>query len=326
MLILATGGAGYIGSHVVKQLSEAGHEVIVFDNLSTGYREALLYNEKLIVADLADEAALAAVFTQYPIQMVMHFAASVSVPESVAKPLWYYHNNTVNTCNLLRSCVKYGVKKIIFSSTAAVYGAPESGVAAEDTPTLPIHPYGTSKLMSEWMLRDAAQVGALQYVVLRYFNAAGSDPLTRIGQSTPQASHLIKVCCLAALGLQPQVKIYGTDYPTPDGTGVRDYIHVEDIASAHVAAANYLQNNSASLTLNVGYGLGNSVREVIQTVQRVSGVNFPVVEVARRPGDPAMLIAKAEAIREKLAWQPQHASLEKIVTDAWRWECKLSQE
>ena len=240
MTVLVTGGAGYIGSHVVRQLSEAGFTVVVYDNLSTGFAEALVHGEKLVLGDLSDTARLDALFVEYGFRTVLHFAASIVAPESVTLPLKYYGNNTRNTLNLLSACVKHGVERFVFSSTAAVYGMPENGVAAEESPTVPINPYGTSKLMSEWMLRDAAFAHGLKYVALRYFNVAGADPQARMGQRTPEATHLIKVCCQAALGLRDKVSVYGTDYPTPDGTGIRDYIHIEDLASAHLAALRYL--------------------------------------------------------------------------------------
>jgi UDP-glucose 4-epimerase len=323
MSILVTGGCGYIGSHVVRQLSEAGHEVVVYDNLSTGAADALVNGEKLMVGDLADRERLEQVFRDLVPKTVLHFAAAIVAPESVADPLKYYGNNTCNTANLLKTCVKSGVERFIFSSTAAVYGLPQGGVAAEDSPTLPINPYGTSKLMSEWMLRDTAAAHGLKYVALRYFNVAGADPLARMGQRTPDATHLIKVCCQAALGMRDQVAIYGTDYPTPDGTGIRDYIHVEDLATAHLAALRYLEAGGKSETINVGYGQGSSVREVVEVVRRVSGVAFRAVESSRRPGDPASLIARADRARQILRWTPSHDDLTKIVADAWRWEQKL---
>lgn len=322
--ILVTGGCGYIGSHVVRQLSEAGYTVVVYDNLSTGFRDALLYGEELIQAELSDQAVLDAAFQQHGFTTVLHFAASIVAPESVSLPLKYYGNNTRNTLGLLETCVRFGVKRFIFSSTAAVYGFPEGGSASEETPTAPINPYGTSKLMSEWMLRDVGAAHGLKYVALRYFNVAGADPLARIGQRTPEATHLLKVACQTALGQRRQVAVYGTDYPTPDGTGIRDYIHIEDLASAHLAALRYLDAGNDSTVFNVGYGSGSSVREMLAMVKEVTGVDFTVVEEGRRPGDPACLIAQAEKIRQQTDWQPRFDCLRMIVEDAWRWESLLA--
>lgn len=324
MPVLVTGGAGYIGSHVVRQLSEAGYTVVVYDNLSTGFPNALVHGERLVTGDLSDTARLDALFVEYGFSTVLHFAASIVAPESVTAPLKYYGNNTRNTLNLLGACVKHGVERFIFSSTAAVYGIPDSGVAAEESATVPINPYGTSKLMSEWMLRDVCAAHGMRSVALRYFNVAGADPQARMGQRTPEATHLIKVSCQAALGLRDKVCIFGTDYPTPDGTGIRDYIHVEDLASAHLAALSYLEKGGESTRINVGYGSGSSVREVIDMVRRVSGVHFLAEEAPRRPGDPPSLVARADRAWTLLGWTPRYDNLETIVADAWRWEKKIS--
>jgi UDP-glucose 4-epimerase len=322
--ILVTGGCGYIGSHVVRQLFEAGYEVVVYDNLSTGFADALINGEILVEGDLADTEKLDALFKQYSFKTVLHFAAAIIAPESVSLPLKYYSNNTRNTLNLLQACVRHGVEKFVFSSTAAVYGIPESGYASEGSPTAPINPYGTSKLMSEWMLRDTAFAHPLKYVALRYFNVAGADPMSRMGQRTPEATHLIKVSCQAALGMRESVSIYGTDYATSDGTGIRDYIHIEDLASAHVSALSYLENGGESTVVNVGYGSGATVREVVELVKRVSGVDFPVLESARRPGDPAMLVAVADKAQSLLGCKFRFNNLETIVRDAWQWEKKFA--
>jgi UDP-glucose 4-epimerase len=322
--VLVTGGCGYIGSHVVRQLSETGRQVVVYDNLSTGFKDALIHGEELVVGDLADNTALNALFEERRFTTVLHFAASIVAPESVTNPIKFYANNTRNTLNLLAACARFGVERFIFSSTAAVYGMPADGVASEESPLAPINPYGTSKLMSEWMLRDVSAAHGMQYAALRYFNVAGADPEARMGQRTPEATHLIKVACQTALGQRDKVAIYGTDYATPDGTGIRDYIHIEDLASAHLFALDHLERGGDSLTVNVGYGRGSSVREVIALVKEVSGVDFTVVEEGRRPGDPGSLVARADRIRELLGWQPRHADLRTIVGDAWRWERKLA--
>lgn len=322
--ILVTGGCGYIGSHVVRQLTEAGYQVVVYDNLSTGFRDALLYDEELIEADLADHVALDSAFDRHGFSTVLHFAAAIVAPESVSQPIKYYSNNTRNTLALLDACVRFGAKRFIFSSTAAVYGYPEGGVASEDTLTAPINPYGSSKLMSEWMLRDVGNAHGLKYVGLRYFNVAGADPLARTGQRTPDATHLIKIACQTALGQRPRTVIYGTDYPTSDGTGIRDYIHVEDLASAHLAALSYLYRGGEPTVMNVGYGTGSSVREVLKVVKQVSGVDFEVVEAERRLGDPACLVARVERIRQLTDWQPRYDDLHTIIEHAWRWESKLN--
>ena len=322
--ILVTGGCGYIGSHVVRQLTESGRKVVVYDNLSTGFRNALIHGEEFMEGELADREALDELFLAYRFKTVLHFAAAIIAPESVSMPLKYYGNNTRNTMGLLEACVKHGVKRFIFSSTAAVYGFPEGGVASEESALSPINPYGTSKLMSEWMLRDVSEAHGMQYAALRYFNVAGADPQSRMGQRTPEATHLIKVACQAALGMRECVNIYGTDYPTPDGTGIRDYIHIEDLAAAHLFALDYLEKGGASTAMNVGYGSGSSVREVLEVVKKVSGVNLSVVESERRPGDPASLVARADKIGQLTGWRPRFNNLETIVADAWRWESLLA--
>jgi UDP-glucose 4-epimerase len=323
--ILVTGGAGYIGSHVVRQLLERGERVVVLDNLSTGYRSAVL-GASLIVGDTGDREAVARVLGEHGIETVMHFAAHTIVPESVSNPLKYYGNNTAATRNLLECCDRAGVGHFVFSSTAAVYGIPEAGLAREETPTSPINPYGLSKLMSEWMLRDLAAASALRYVALRYFNVAGSDPGGRIGHTAPQATLLVKVACQQAAGVRPAVSIFGTDYATPDGTGVRDYIHVEDLAGAHLKALDYLREGRPSVTLNCGYGHGYSVREVLRMVERVHGRPLNVIEQARRAGDPPSLVAHAERIRTVLGWSPRFDDLETIVRTQLEWELRLLRE
>jgi UDP-glucose 4-epimerase len=323
--ILVTGGAGYIGSHVVRQLLERGERVVVLDNLSTGYRSAVL-GASLIVGDTGDREAVARVLGEHGIETVMHFAAHTIVPESVSNPLKYYGNNTAATRNLLECCDRAGVGHFVFSSTAAVYGIPEEGLAREETPTSPINPYGLSKLMSEWMLRDLAAASALRYVALRYFNVAGSDPGGRIGHTAPQATLLVKVACQQAAGVRPSVSIFGTDYATPDGTGVRDYIHVEDLAGAHLKALDYLREGRPSVTLNCGYGHGYSVREVLRMVERVHGRPLNVIEQARRAGDPPSLVAHAERIRTVLGWSPRFDDLETIVRTQLEWELRLLRE
>ncbi len=323
--ILITGGAGYIGSHVVRQLGEAGHYLVVLDNLSKGFRDAVLYGD-LVVGDTGDADLVDRLLREHRIDSVMHFAALTVVPESVANPLEYYRNNTCSTRTLLECSAKAGVRYFVFSSTAAVYGMPEGGLATESTPTAPINPYGTSKLMSEWMLRDLAAASGLRYVILRYFNVAGCDPQGRIGQSTPQATLLIKVACEVAVGKRESLAVFGTDYPTADGTGVRDYIHVEDLADAHLKALAYLEDSGRSTVLNCGYGHGYSVREVIDAVAKASGRPLQVIEAPRRSGDPPSLIAGAERIRRVLGWSPRYDDLDVIVETALRWERKLAGE
>lgn len=317
--ILVTGGAGYIGSHVVRQLGEAGENVIVLDNLSTGFAESVLFG-KLIVGDTGDKTTVSRIFKDYPIDSVMHFAAHTIVPESVADPLKYYGNNTCCSRNLLECCQTAGIKHLIFSSTAAVYGIPTVTAVNETTATAPINPYGSSKLMTEWMLRDLSKASDLRHIALRYFNVAGSDPLCRIGQSTLNATLLIKVACEAAVGRRKGVSIFGTDYDTADGTGVRDYIHVEDLASAHLSALNYLRAGGASNTLNCGYGHGFSVRQVLDAVQRVSKETLHITELDRRAGDPPSLIAEVNRIHEFLDWSPKFDDLDSIVKTSLDWE------
>jgi UDP-glucose 4-epimerase len=323
--ILITGGAGYIGSHVVLQLRERGERVLVLDDLSRGFRQAVL-DTPLVVGKVGDRNTVLPLLREHQVETVMHFAAYTIVPESVKDPLKYYGNNTCSTRTLLECCVEAGVKHFVFSSTAAVYGIPAGGVAAEDSPTAPINPYGTSKLMSEWMLASVAQASPLSYAALRYFNVAGSDSHARIGQATPNATLLVKVACEAAVGKRPGLSIFGTDYPTPDGTGVRDYIHVEDLATAHVDALTYLRNGGKSTVLNVGYGHGYSVREVLASVERVTGKRLAVREEPRRAGDPPSLVARAERVRALLGWRPRLDDLDTIVRTSYAWEQRLQRD
>ncbi|MCB1476533.1 MAG: UDP-glucose 4-epimerase GalE [Rhodobiaceae bacterium] len=320
MAILVTGGAGYIGSHMVLALADAGHKVVVVDNLSTGVKENVDSRAELITAEAGDQPLMEALMRRRGIEAVIHFAGSIVVPDSIADPLGYYRNNTVTSRSLIEAAVRSGVKHFIFSSTAAVYGMPEANPVSENAPTRPISPYGSSKLMTEIMLADAAFAHDLTFVALRYFNVAGADPAGRTGQSTPQATHLIKVACQAALGQRPALSLFGTDYDTPDGTGVRDYIHVTDLADAHLLALRHLTSGGASDIFNCGYGHGYSVRDVIGAVKRASGVDFRVHEEARRPGDPASLVASAGRIREMLGWTPRYDDLDMIVKHALAWE------
>jgi UDP-glucose 4-epimerase len=321
--ILVTGGAGYIGSHVVRQLGLAGEEVLTLDNLSTGF-EAAVTSGEFIAGDTGDAALLAKIFSDHDIDTVLHFAAHTIVPESVSDPLKYYRNNTASSRTLLEAAATHGVRNFVFSSTAAVYGIPDGGKASEESATQPINPYGTSKLMTEWMLRDLAAAGGPNYVALRYFNVAGCDPTGTIGQSTPKATLLVKVACEAATGRRPGVSIFGTDFPTPDGTGLRDYIHVEDLATAHLDALKYLRGGGESAVLNCGYGHGYSVREVLAAVERANGEKIAIAEEPRRAGDPPELIAVADRIREVLGWSPQYDDLDTIVKTALEWERKIA--
>ncbi len=324
MTVLVTGGAGYIGSHMVHELVDAGDPVVVLDNLSTGFRYLIPASVPFVSGSTGDRELVAKVIEQYGVTAIIHFAASIVVPDSLRDPLGYYHNNTVNTCALLDTAIDCGVRQFIFSSTAAVYGNADAPSLREDAPTVPISPYGTSKLMSEIMLHDAGRAHGLRFVILRYFNVAGADPRGRTGQSSPGATHLIKVACEAAVGKRPKMSVYGTDYPTPDGTCIRDYIHVSDLARAHSAALGHLRRGGASMTFNAGYGRGCSVFEVVDAVRRVSGRDFQVEIEGRRPGDPAALVANVERIRSSLPWQPQFQDIDTIVAHALAWEKRLA--
>ena len=324
--VLVTGGAGYIGSHAVLALKDGGWPVAVIDNLSTGFRFAIPDGVPLYEGDIEDGDLLARIFAEQGIGAVMHFAGSIIVPESVENPLKYYHNNTAKSRSLIEAAVKGGVKHFIFSSTAATYGIPEVSPVSEDTPRRPINPYGMSKLMTEFMLADTARAHPLNYCALRYFNVAGADPKARSGQSTAGATHLIKVAVEAALGMRESVQVYGTDYDTPDGTGVRDYIHVSDLAAAHVLALEELIGRpEQSLTMNCGYGRGFSVLEVLDAVDRVTNRKIERIMAPRRAGDPDSLISDNRRIRETLPWVPEHADLDRIIAHALAWERKLSE-
>jgi UDP-glucose 4-epimerase len=322
--VLVTGGAGYIGSHMVYALLDAGERAVVLDNLSTGFDWAVPKGVPLIVAESGDQARVATLIAEHGIDAIIHFAASLIVPDSLRDPLGYYRNNTVNSRALLETAVKSGVRHFIFSSSAAVYGNPARVPVREDDPTVPISPYGSSKLMTEIMLRDAGAAHGLGYAVLRYFNVAGADPRGRVGQSTKGATHLIKVAVETALGLRSKIQVFGANYPTPDGTCIRDYIHVSDVVRAHSDALAYLRGGGASVTLNCGYGRGFSVLEVIEAVKRVSGVNFEVELADRRPGDPAQIVAACDRARAALNWQPQFDDLPTIIAHALAWEQKFS--
>ncbi|SDE78186.1 UDP-glucose 4-epimerase GalE [Rhodospira trueperi] len=323
MTVLVTGGAGYIGSHMVLELRDAGETVAVIDNLSTGFDWAVPEDVPLHVGNIGDQEFVRGVLRERKIDAIIHFAGSIIVPESVENPLLYYRNNTANTRNLIEVAVECGITRFIFSSTAAVYGNPEENPVSEDARLFPLSPYGRSKLMSEEMMADVATAHDFEYVALRYFNVAGADPAGRGGQSTPRATHLIKVACETALGRRPKMQIFGTDYPTPDGTCIRDYIHVKDLAMAHVAALEHLRRGGKSNVFNCGYSRGFSVREVISAVKSVSGVDFEVELAPARAGDPAAIIAKSDKIRTALGWRPAHADLEGIVRNALDWERHL---
>jgi UDP-glucose 4-epimerase len=320
--VLVTGGAGYIGSHILRHLMLAGYEPVAFDNLCSGHRWAVL-DAALVVGELADPHALEVVLAERSFAAVIHCAGHIWVAESVREPAKYYLNNTGNAVRLFDLCARHGVHRVVFSSTAAVYGDPGLPLIDEDAPLRPINPYGASKMMAERALMDIAAAHGLDYVIFRYFNVAGADAGARIGEATPDNSHLVKVALETAIGLRPGMRINGTDFPTADGTCVRDYLHVDDLAAAHVDALGHLLDGGASLTLNCGYGHGFSVREVLDACRRVSGVQFPIEEGPRRPGDPAVLVADNRLIRERLGWRPRHDDLDYIVHTAWRWEQAL---
>jgi UDP-glucose 4-epimerase len=319
MTILVTGGAGYIGSHMVHELVDAGEPVVVLDNLSTGFRFLVPGKVPFVAGSTGDRELVAQTLRRHGVTAIIHFAASIVVPDSVRDPLGYYSNNTMNTCALLDVAIKAGVQQFIFSSTAAVYGNAEYVPVREDAPTAPISPYGSSKLMSEIMLHDAGTAHGLRFVVLRYFNVAGADPKLRTGQSSPAATHLIKVACEVALGKRAKIDVFGTDYPTPDGTCIRDYVHVTDLAAAHLAALGALEGGAPSAAFNMGNGNGISVRALIDSVERVTGKSVPHRIGPRRPGDPARIVASSARVRQVLGWTPRFADLDTIVGTAWQW-------
>jgi UDP-glucose 4-epimerase len=324
MTVLVTGGAGYIGSHMVLALLDAGERVVVLDNLSTGFRAAVPPAATLVEGNVGDAALVGRVLGEHGVRAIIHFAGSIVVPDSVADPLGYYLNNTSNSRTLIETAVKTGVKNFIFSSTAAVYGNPKEIPVNETAELKPVSPYGTSKLMTEWMLADTAFAHDFRYVALRYFNVAGADPAARAGQSTPRATHLIKVACETALGKRASMDVFGTDYPTPDGTCVRDYIHVSDLVAAHLAALAYLERGGGSDVFNCGYSSGYSVLEVIEAVKRAAGGPFPVKMGPRRPGDAEAIVADSAKIRSTLGWEPKLADLDLIVKHALGWERSLA--
>ncbi|MDQ7032095.1 MAG: UDP-glucose 4-epimerase GalE [Desulfonauticus sp.] len=323
--VLVTGGAGYIGSHTVLALLEAGYEVVVYDNLSTGRPEAVLPPAKLVVGDLSDTETLDNFLAQENFSAIIHFAAHIVVPESVENPLKYYSNNTSNTTQLLQLALKHNINNFIFSSTAAVYGMPKHIPVSENSPLNPINPYGRSKLMSEWVIQDTGLAHPeFHYIILRYFNVAGADPKGRIGQSTPNATHLIKVASQTALGLHNHFNIFGTDYPTFDGTCIRDFIHVVDLAEVHVLALDFLKQTQKSGVYNCGYGHGYSVKQIVSTVKKISGVDFKVIESPRRPGDPPELVADPSLLQKEMNWTPKYDDIQEIVKTAYLWEKKLN--
>src|SRR5215813_2906536 len=326
MTVLVTGGAGYIGSHMVRALADAGESVVVIDNLSTGFSNFLPDSVPLFIGDAGDESLIEGVIAQHRVDSIIHFAGSVVVPDSMRDPLGYYRNNTFTTRNLLNAAVRCGINRFIFSSTAAVYGNPDQVPVPENAPTRPLSPYGSSKLMTEIMLHDVASAHGMNYVVLRYFNVAGADPLARMGLATVGATHLLKIAVEAATGQRAKIDVFGTDYPTPDGSCIRDFIHASDLAQAHRAALSYLRDGGKSVTLNCGYGRGYSVLETIEAVRRVSGRNFAVQYAARRPGDIMTMVADTRRLGATLDWTPQYDDLETIARHALAWEEKLFQE
>lgn len=321
--VLVTGGAGYIGSHTVLALLGSGYRVIVVDNLSTGQKQSISKDAQLVVGDVADMELINSVIREFQVEAVIHFAGSIIVPESITRPMYYYQNNTSTSRNLIECCVNNKVTKFIFSSSAAVYGAQDKMPIPETAPTLPVNPYGSSKLMTEWMLRDAAAAHDFRYVALRYFNVAGADPLGRTGQSTPDATHLIKVASQVVTGVRDFIEVYGRDYDTPDGTCIRDYIHVSDLADAHTKALSHLVEGKSSLVLNCGYGRGYSVQEVLSAVEQVADKHIETRDAPRRAGDPVELVADVSQIKSQLDWTPQHDDLNFIVQTALEWERKL---
>lgn len=323
MAVLVTGGAGFIGSHMVLALDDAGEDVVVIDNLSTGFWWAVAPRARLIEGDIGDEPLIDRVMAEQELDAIIHFAGSIVVPDSVSDPLAYYLNNTVKSRALIAAAVRHKVPRIVFSSTAAVYGNPGNEPVFENAAVKPISPYGSSKLMTEWMLRDSHAAYGLQYAALRYFNVAGADPKGRSGQSTPRATHLIKVACQTALGSRPHLDVFGTDYDTPDGTCIRDYIHVSDLVAAHLDALTHLRSGGESGVFNCGYGTGYSVLEVIRSVEKAAGRELNVKLAGRRAGDPAAIVAGAEKVRRVLGWTPRHQDLDEIVASALAWERHL---
>ncbi len=324
MSILVTGGAGYIGSHMVYALTDAGRDVVVLDNLSTGARGLVSDAARFVEGDAGNVALVTGLIAKHGVETIIHFAGSIVVPDSVADPLAYYANNTVVARSLIEAAVKGGVKNFIFSSTATVYAGESADPLSETLPTGPVSPYGRSKLMTEWMLEDCARAYDFRYVALRYFNVAGADAKGRTGQSSPRATHLIKRASQVALGRVAHLDIFGTDYPTADGTGVRDYIHVSDLVDAHARALDYLREGGPAAVMNCGYGHGASVRDVIASMERVTGRPLPVKESPRRAGDPPWLVADARKVRDVLGWRPQHDDLDKIIRSAYAWEQRLN--